>query len=127
MNLVAALNVDSFGGKSDEERGHMVNVTAYATPEGEKLADRIAELNEKYAIGVEQRKHAREVPNDDDGSFVKAGMPAAVINLGSFPYADPAYHLTDDTFENVDPMNQLLVTRLMLATILDLDRNGFPA
>lgn len=127
MNLVAALNVDSFGGKSDEERGRMMNVTGYATPEGEKLADRIAELNEKHAIGVEQRKHAREFPNDDDGSFVKAGMPAAVINVGSFPYADPTYHLTTDMFENVDPQNQLLVTRLMLATILDLDRNGFPA
>jgi hypothetical protein len=126
MNLVGALNVDSFGGKSEEERGHMTNVTAYATPEGERIADRIAELNEKYAIGVEQRKHAREFPNDDDGSFVKAGMPAAVANVGSFPYVDPAYHLTDDKFENVDPMNQLLVTRLILATILDLDQNGSP-
>jgi hypothetical protein len=121
MRLVAALNADGIGGKATQEHGRMVNVTAYATPEGERLAELMEELNERYEIGLEQRKHERPRPNDDDGSFVLAGMPWAVIMIGSWPYADPKYHTCDDTPARIDFENQRRTTQLALATLLHLD------
>jgi hypothetical protein len=121
MTLHAAINIDSLGGRSDEDRDKMTNVTAYTSPEGERIVDMQAELNERYDIGLEQRKHAREFPNDDDGSFIKAGLPAAVVMVGTFPYTDPNYHLHSDVPENVDYENAALATKLALATVLELD------
>ncbi len=127
MKLVAALNIDSLGGCERADGDPPANVTAYATPEGERIADLQAELNERYGLGLDQSKYARPFPNDDDGSFVKAGMPAAAIMVGSFPYDEPNYHLYSDVPENVDFDTQLRATQLALATILELDRNGLPA
>lgn len=126
LNLVAALNIDSLGGRSDEDvrSGKQHNVTRYVTPEGEHIADLIAELNGRYGIGLVQRKHRCETPNDDDGSFIKAGMPAAVAMVGSFPYAEPNYHLPSDVPENVDVENARNATQLCLATVLHLDTHG---
>jgi hypothetical protein len=121
MRHVATLNVDSFAGKSELEKDRMVNVTGYVTPEGEHLADLMAELNDRYEIGLEQRKHERTYPNDDDGSFIKAGMPSAVIMLGSFPYTNPDYHTCYDTPDSVDMENVRRTTKLALATVLHLD------
>jgi hypothetical protein len=124
--VVAALNIDGLGGKSQDaiDRGVKTNVTGFTTPEGEALADMMAVLNDRYRIGLYQTKYAREFPNDDDGSFIKAGMPRAVINLGSFPYEDPNYHLDTDTPENVDIENVHMATKLSLAAIVQLDRTG---
>jgi len=121
--LVAALNVDGIGRKSEEDRatGRMKNVTLYTTPEGERLADLFADLNDRYGVGLEQRKHRRERPGDDDGSFVRAGLPAAVMHIGSYPYADPAYHREGDRPERVDLPNAVLALRLTLAAIVHLD------
>ena len=126
--VVAALNFDSVGGKAQEDvdAGRHTNVTMFTTPEGEALADVMCELNDRYAIGLQQRKHRREFANDDDGSFVKAGMPAAVANFGSFPYADPNYHLASDIPEHVDLVNVRLATQLSLAFVAHVDRNGAP-
>ena len=41
---------------------------------------------------LEQRAVKRPGPGDDDGSFVKAGYAAAVVNIGSWPCGDPNYH-----------------------------------
>ena len=121
--LVAALNVDSIGAKSDADRaaGRMANVTRYATAEGERLADLFAALNARYGIGLEQSKYETERPGDDDGSFIQAGLPAAVMNIGSLPYADPAYHREEDRPERVDLPNAVLTLRLILAVVAHLD------
>ncbi len=127
-NIIAVINIDSIGGKSQEEMGAglKTNVTVYTTPEGEVLADLMAELNERYRLGLVQRKARRERPGNDEGSFIKAGYRAAVHNVGSFPYADPCYHLECDTPDRVDLENVLMATQLTLAACLWLDANGFP-
>jgi hypothetical protein len=127
-NIIAVLNLDSAGGKSYEDQiaKRPTNVTAYTGPEGEVLADLMAEVNERYGIGLHQSKYAREFPNDDDGSFFKAGYLAAVISVGSFPYADPCYHAECDTAEHCDYENAAMVAQAHVAAILALDENGFP-
>lgn len=123
-DIIAVFNLDSLGRKSDEDHAAriMANVTLYTTPEGERLADLMAEVNERYQIGLQQRKHQRTAPGDDDGSFVKAGYCAAIMNLGSYPYADSQYHAEGDTPERVDVENALLTTRATLAAIVEVDR-----
>jgi hypothetical protein len=126
LTLVAALNVDSLGGKSaeDQDAGLKTNATRYVTDEGERIADLMAQLNDTYGIGLRQTKHKGDFPNDDDGSFIKAGMPAAVAMVGSFPYLNPDYHLESDTAEKVDIVNARMATQLALATVLHLDEYG---
>jgi hypothetical protein len=125
-NIVAVFNLDSLGRKSpeDHEARVMANVTLYTTPEGERLADLMAQVNEEYGIGLQQRKHQRTAPGDDDGSFVKAGYGAAIMNLGSYPYADPEYHTEEDKPERVDIENVLLTARASLAAIVKIDQQG---
>lgn len=127
-NLVAVFNVDSVGGKSQEEvdGGRTPNVTLYTTPAGKRLADLVTTVNREYGIGLEQRIHQRERPGDDDGSFVNAGFPAAVMNLGSFPYANPDYHDAGDVPEKVDIPNAVMATQVTLAAVLRVDRDGAP-
>jgi hypothetical protein len=125
-NIVAVFNLDSLGRKSQEDHDArvMANVTLFTTPEGERLADLMAEVNDQYAIGLQQRKHRRPSPGDDDGSFVKAGFGAAVMNLGSYPYADPEYHTEEDKPERVDLPNVLLTAQATLAAMVRVDRDG---
>lgn len=63
-----------------------------------------------------------EIGPSVDGSFVNAGYPHAVINIGSWPYADEAYHREDDIPERVDIDHLSKATRLHLAAALTLDR-----
>lgn len=123
-NLVAIFNVDSLGGKSDEDiaAGRKTNVTLYTAPEGKRLADLMAEVNDAYRIGLVQSSYLRPRPGDDDGSFVKAGYPCAVANLGSYPYVDSAYHEAEDKPERVDFVNVRMSTQATLAAVLRLDR-----
>ena len=65
-----------------------------------------------------------ERPNDDDGSFIKAGIPNAVLNIGSYPYADAEYHSAGDIPERVDIDNLVMAVQLSLAFVVDVDRNG---
>lgn len=125
-DIIAVFNMDSMGGKSKEDldAGRKTNVTRYVTPEGERLADLVALANETYGIGLVQRKHKSERPGDDDGSFLKAGYPTAVANLGSMPYADPNYHAEGDTPENVDLVNLRMATQVSLAAMLMLDQGA---
>jgi hypothetical protein len=123
-DLVAVLNIDSVGGKDEEviRSGRKTNRTAYFTPEGQRLAGLMEELNARLSLGLDQAAALREFANDDDGSFIKAGYAAAVANLGSFPYVDPNYHLESDRPEFVDIENVALATQLSLAaaaTLLD--------
>jgi len=124
--LIAIFNVDSLGGKSQAEidAGKKPNVTLYTAEEGRRLAERVALANTTYGIGLEQRIQQRPHPGDDDGSFVKAGFPAAVANLGSFPYDDPNYHDMGDTADRVDVVNVTMAARAVLAAVLMTDRDG---
>jgi len=126
LNVVAVLNIDSIGGKSQQSisDNKLTNVTRYSTKEGENLAELMGEVNQKYQIGLEQKKYFCAEPNDDDGSFVKAGFPASVLNIGSFPYADPNYHTVNDKPELVDLANVKSATQLSLAFLVYLDLNG---
>ena len=125
-NLVAIYNLDSMGGKSQEDvdAGNKTSITLYTEPEGEKFADLMAKVNQEYAIGLDQQKYLRERPGDDDGSFINAGFPNAVANIGSYPYADPAYHTENDVPDRVDIPNLVMSTQATLAAILTIDREG---
>lgn len=128
-NVAAVLNQDGLGGKSreDAEAGRKPLVTAYTLEEGRRLAELMGEVNAAYGIGLSHSVVKREFANDDDGSFVKAGYGAAVVNIGSFPYADPNYHIESDTPENVDMENLHMSVQAVLAALLRLDAHGPPA
>lgn len=117
------------GGKSaaDAAAGKKTNVTLYTTREGEQIADLMAEVNRVYGIGLEQSKYRRTRPGDDDGSFINAGFPTAVANIGSYPYADPQYHLEGDTADRVDIENVRMSTQATLAAIVRLNRMVGPS
>lgn len=118
--IVAVFNLDSLGGKGqeDSDAGRKTNVTRYSAPEGKWLADLMAEVNDAYAIGLIQSSYLAERPNDDDGSYVKEGFGAAILNIGSFPYADPNYHLVTDRPEFVDIENVRLAVQASLAAVV---------
>ena len=127
-NIVAVFNTDSLAGKSkdDVDAGRKTNTTGYTTPEGGRLADLMCEVNDDYSIGLEQTTFKRHAPGDDDGSFVNAGFPAAIVNVGSHPYADPNYHLETDVPELVDIPNVAMATKAILAATLTVDSSGVP-
>ena len=118
--IVAVFNLDGIGVKGPEQTSQKrkTNVTGFTLPEGERLAELMSAVNTRFAIGLEQRAAKRERPGDDDGSFVKAGYPAAVVNIGSWPYADPNYHAETDTPEKCDFENAALAVRATLAAIM---------
>ncbi len=123
-DLVAILNLDSLDGKAPEDMaaGTHTHVARYATEEGKELAEFLGTINQTYAIGLRFRTARTDSPGDDDGVFIKAGFPAAIANLGSYPYADSEYHLPTDTPDRIDLDNLGKSTRLLLAAVLELDR-----
>jgi hypothetical protein len=123
-NIVAVFNLDGVGAKSAEDTaaGKRTNVTAYTEPAGERLAALMAAVNKRFSIGLEQRAVKRPRPGDDDGSFVKAGYAAAVVNIGSWPYADHNYHGEGDIPERCDVPNAAQTVQATLAALLTLDR-----
>jgi acetylornithine deacetylase/succinyl-diaminopimelate desuccinylase-like protein len=125
-NLIAIFNQDSMAGKpqADKDTGRATHVSVWTMPEGERLAQLMAQVNEQYGIGLIQSDAKRDRPGDDDGSFVQAGYPAAIINLGSWPYADPNYHTPQDTVETVDLNHVALATKATLAAIIKTDLNA---
>lgn len=127
-DLVAIYNLDGLGRSTPEDReaGVRTNVTLYTEDEGEWFADLMLEINKAYSIGLAQRKQRRERPGDDDGSFVNAGFKHAVLNIGSYPYGDPAYHTEQDVPERVDVENLVLATKLSLAAAVWVDVKGAP-
>jgi len=124
-NIVAVFNLDGIGAKTSEQTaaGKKTNVTVYTKPEGKRLADLMADVNTRYSIGLEQRTAKRSSPGDDDGSFVLAGYPAAVINIGSFPYGEPNYHVEGDIPETCDIKNAAMTVQATLAAVVTLDQD----
>jgi len=82
----------------------------------------MAAVNTRFSIGLEQRAVERPRPGDDDGPFVRAGYAAAVVNIGSWPYADPNYHGEGDIPERCDVPNAAQAVQATLAALLTLDR-----
>jgi hypothetical protein len=126
LKVLALINLDGIGVKPPSQQGQLTNVTRYTTPEGEKLADMMAMLNKQHSIGLHQSKYLSDSPGDDDGSFINAGFPWSVLNIGSMPYGDPNYHQEGDTPEKVDYVNAGMTVQLTLAAILHLDAYGRP-
>lgn len=122
--IIAVINLDGIGVKSAEDTaaGKKTNVILYTMPEGEPIAQLAFAANERFGIGLEQRIDKRPRPGDDDGSFVRAGYPAAVVMIGSYPYADPNYHTEDDIPERTDVVNAAMTVQVALATVITLDR-----
>lgn len=122
--IIAVFNLDSIGAKSAEDTaaGKKMNVTLFTLPEGEALAHLVSAANRRFAVGLEQRIAKRPHPGDDDGSFVRAGYPAAVVQIGSVPYADPNYHTEDDIPERTDVANAAMTVQVTLAAVQTLDR-----
>jgi hypothetical protein len=79
-------------------------------------------VNDRFQIGLEQRMEKRSSPGDDDGSFVKAGYPVAVVNIGSWPYGDPNYHGEGDIPERCDVPNAAKTVQATLAAVLTVDQ-----
>jgi hypothetical protein len=143
-NIIAVLNQDSLCGKSDSAAASQLRTFAsvYSSHEGRALAEFLRQECEKYQLpltvtiapktsmkanGALPAPHDRDVKflvNDDDGSFIKAGYLRTVMNLGSYPYGDPQYHLAGDTPERVDIINLELSVKLLMAVILDIDAGG---
>jgi hypothetical protein len=55
---------------------------------------------------------------------VNAGYPAAIINIGSWPYGDPNYHAEGDIPENSDVPNAVKVVQATLAAVLTVDQSS---
>ena len=123
--IVAVFNLDGIGAKTAEETaaGKRTNVTLYTEPEGKRLAELMTAVNARYGIGLQQRVAKRPGPGDDDGSFVKAGYRAAVVNIGSWPYGDPNYHAEGDIPERCDVENAAQAVQATLAAVLTLDQD----
>ena len=126
QKVLALINLDGIGVKPPSQKGKLTNVTRYTSPEGEKLADMMAMLNEHFSLGLTQSKYLSDSPGDDDGSFIKAGFPWSVLNIGSMPYGDPNYHQEGDTPDKVDYENAKVTVQLTLAAVLYLDAYGRP-
>jgi hypothetical protein len=123
--IVAVFNLDGIGAKTAEQTaaGKRTNVTLYTEPEGKRLAELMTAANVRYAIGLEQRVAKRPGPGDDDGSFVRAGYRAAVVNIGSWPYGDPNYHAEGDVPQRCDVENAAQTVQATLAAVLTMDRD----
>lgn len=123
LGVRGVVNVDSIGGRAPDDvaAGRPTHVTRYTSPEGEALAQRTAQVNERYGLGLITGRFESERPNDDDGSFIKAGIPAAVLHIGSYPYANADYHAETDTADKVDEQLLAQSAKLSLALLLDLD------
>jgi hypothetical protein len=124
-DLVAVFNLDGIGVKPEGEAaaGMKTNVMGYTKPEGRKLAELVVEVGTRYAIGLEQRIAERPGPGDDDGSFVLAGYPAAIICIGSWPYGDSEYHSEGDIPERCDVGNAAMTVQAVMAAAITLGFN----
>jgi hypothetical protein len=123
-NVIAVFNLDGSGGESPDDKaaGRHPSSAIYGTPEGERLADLLADVNETYGVGLTQYKRFRKEPGNDDGSYLKAGFPAAIGVHGDLDWGDPAYHRPEDVPERLDPGAIRRVAQLIAAAILTLDQ-----
>jgi hypothetical protein len=124
--IAAVFNLDGIGAKpaADTAAGRQTSVAAYTEPEGLRLAELLGAAIARFGIGLEHRVVRRTAPGDDDGSFVKAGYPAAVIVIGSWPYGDPNYHAEGDIPERSDVTNAARQVQATVAAVTTIDHVG---
>jgi hypothetical protein len=127
-NLIAVLNCDGFGARTQGEIEADVKAHGmlYTKPEAKPLTDLLVGLNDEMGLGLRQIVTQRERPGDDDGSFVNAGYGAAVFTGGGGAGEYPYYHRETDTPETVDVESVRLLTVLTLAAVLHIDEHGAP-
>jgi len=127
-DLIAIFNTDGIGGRprADHEAGRRTNTTLYTTPAGRPFAELCSMINEAYNLGLDQSIQQREQPGDDDGSFIKAGFPHAIANIGSYPYRHDFYHDERDIAADVDITNVAMAVQMILGAVLLIDRDGPP-
>ena len=126
-DIIATLNNDSIsGGLTEEERARGIKraTEIYSTPEGKRLAEFVASRSDAYQLPLETFVAQKEIVNDDDGSFIKAGYPCSVMDIGSWPYCDKEYHLAGDVPERVDMENLALSVKLVFAAVCDIADGG---
>lgn len=121
-SIRALINVDSLAGQDERDRkaGRTPFVVRTSTAKGGWLVDAFRMVNERYRLGLDVRG-CRTEPNDDDGSFVRAGFLSSVLCIGSMPYADPAYHTVHDHPDRVDYELVCQSARMIAAMVLELD------
>lgn len=124
-HIIALFNLDGIGVKSPEETaaGKQTCITAYTEPPGDRLAELVGAANDRFELGLEHRIIKQKRPGNDDGSFVKEGYTSAILVIGSWPYADPNYHLETDVPELCDVPNAAKAVQATLASVLTLDLN----
>ncbi len=123
-NIIALFNLDGIGVKSPEETsaGKQPCVTGFTEPPGDRLAKLVGAVNDQFKLGLEHRVVKQDRPGNDDGSFVKEGYTSAIIVIGSWPYADPNYHLPGDIPELTDVAAAAKSLQAVLAAVLTLDQ-----
>jgi len=123
-DIIAVFNLDGCGVRSpkDAAAGRRPNTSVYGTPEGEKLADLLAEVNASYDLGLAHVKTYRKEPANDDGVFVKAGFPAAIGVHGGIAWEDPTYHRPEDVPERLHVGTLRRVAQFIAAAVLVLDQ-----
>ena len=123
-NIIALFNLDGIGVKSPEETaaGKQTCVTGFTEAPGDRLAKLVGAVNDRFQVGLEHRVVKQDRPGNDDGSFVKEGYTSAIVVIGSWPYADPNYHLETDTPDLTDVATASKSVQAVLAAVLTLDQ-----
>jgi acetylornithine deacetylase/succinyl-diaminopimelate desuccinylase-like protein len=122
--IIAVLNQVGLDDKPDADMlaGKLIHSIAYSTDEGRLLAEFIAACALRHRIGLDVRIFAKPQPNGDDGMYIKAGFPSAVMNTGGG--GDSEYHMPGDIPERVNLENLLRSTQLLLAAVLEIAEGG---
>ncbi|MCQ2402838.1 MAG: M28 family metallopeptidase [Lentisphaeria bacterium] len=125
--VIAVLNVDCISGVSDEDLAAGVKkmVCTYTAPEAKELAAFIASMADKYGIELDCTLATKPSPNDDDGSFIKAGFLNTVMLEGTRPYEDSQYHLPGDIPERVNYDALYNSVLAIFAAVRELDESGW--
>jgi len=122
--IIAVLNQVCLDEKPDADMvaGKLIHSIAYSTDEGRPLADFISACAGRHRIGLDVRIWAKPAPNGDDGMYINAGYPVAVMNTGAG--GDSEYHMPGDIPERVNLENLLRSTQLVLAAVLEIAEEG---
>ncbi len=121
-HVLAVINQDSPGRKRPEDTDLVTCTTYYTTPEGKRLAEFMGHINRTYELGIAHDVFEHDGPRNDDGSFIKEGIPVAVHNGPIHSYRNPYYHTEEDKPERIDLNNVTQIARLSLAAVLELDK-----
>jgi len=126
--VAIVLNLDGVGLRRPDHaaRGIYTADVRYTTDRGRSAADLVDELIGRHNLGIRYVRERAAVPDDDDGSFVLAGIENAILLTGWIPNPDPHYHTTEDRYEYVGIESVARSVALALSLVLFIDRYGAP-